>query len=108
MVDFDLDWSMLKNQHSQSLVDLRGYRGFVGKHTYLVYRVNAVDDNGTEIQPGIVNVIPVHRAINYIVDDDHHVPIDSSIFVTHGLTSPNSPFSELIHLTIHQLGRAVW
>ena len=102
LVDFNLDWRVLKNKHSQPLVDLRGYRGFVGKHTYLVYRVNAIDENGTAVQPGIVNVIPVERAINYIVDDDNHVPIGSTIFVIHGLTSLNSPFSELIHLTTHQ------
>lgn len=102
LVDFNHDWSVLENNHSQSLVDLRGYRGFVGKHTYLVYRVNAIDENGRDIQPGIVNVIPVERAINYIVDDDNHIPTRSTIFVIHGLTSLNSPFSELIHLTTHQ------
>jgi len=61
-----------------------------------------VDEEGERILPGIVNIMPVERAINYIVDDDNHNPIGSTIFLIHGRTSLISPFSELIHLSTHQ------
>lgn len=102
LMEINLGWSLLIKNHSSSLVDTKGYSGFVGKHTYLVYRVNAVDEEGERILPGIVNIMPVERAINFIVDDDNHNPIGSTIFLIHGPTSLISPFSELIHLSTHQ------
>ena len=102
LMEIDLDWSLLTKQHSRSFVATKGYKGLIGKHTYLVYRVNAVDEKGEQILPGIVNIMPVERSINYVIDDDKHKPTGSTIFVIHGLTSLIAPFSELIHLTTHQ------
>lgn len=102
LMGINLDWNLLIKDHGRSFVDKKGYKGFVGKHTYLVYRVNAVNEEGEQILPGIVNIMPVERAINYIVDDNNHNPIGSTIFLIHGRTSLISPFSELIHLTTHQ------
>jgi len=102
LMEINLDWSLLEKQCDRSFVNTKGCKGFVGKHTYLVYRVNGLDEEDVLIQPGLVNVMPVERAINYIVDDDHHKPIGSTIFVIHGPTSLISPFAELIHLTTHQ------
>jgi hypothetical protein len=102
LLEINLDWDLLIKNHTRSFIETKGYRGLVGKHTYLVYRVNGVDDEGTLLQPGLANIMPVERAINYIIDDDHHKPIGSTIFVIHGPTSLISPFTELIHLIIHQ------
>ncbi len=102
LMEIYFDWSLLTKQQTRSFIDTKGFKGLVGKHTYLVYRINGVNEEGTQLLPGSVNVIPVERAINYIVDDDYHKPIGSTIFVIHGPTSLISPFTEIIHLTTHQ------
>jgi hypothetical protein len=102
LININLDWSLLINHRARALEDTHGYRGLIGRHTYLVYRVNAVDEEGEQILPGLVNIMPVERAINYIVDDNDHNPIGSTIFLIHGSTSLISPFTELIHLSTHQ------
>ena len=102
LMEINLDWNLLTKQHNRSFIDTKGYKALVGKHTYLVYRVNAVDEEGVQILPGIVNIMPVERSINYIIDDDKHKPTSSTIFVIHGLTSLIAPFAELIHLSTHQ------
>ena len=102
LMEVNLDWSLLPRHHTRSFVDTKEYRGLVGKHTYLVYRINGVNEEGVLIQPGLINIAPVERAINYIIDDTNHKPIGSTIFVIHGPTSLISPFTEIIHLTTHQ------
>ena len=102
LMEVNIDWSLLLKHHTRSFVDTKEYRGLVGKHTYLVYRVSGVNEEGIQIQPGLVNVAPVERAINYIIDDVYHKPTSSTIFVIHGSTSLISPFTEIIHLTTHQ------
>jgi hypothetical protein len=102
LMEIYFDWSLLTKRQTRSFIDTKGFKGLVGKHTYLVYRINGVNEEGTQLLPGLVNVIPVERAINYIVDDDYHKPIGSTIFVIHGPTSLISPFTEIIHLTTHQ------
>jgi hypothetical protein len=102
LMEVNLEWSMLPKHHTKSFINTKEYRGLVGKHTYLVYRVNGVNEEGIQIQPGLVNIAPVERAINYIIDDTYHKPIGSTIFVIHGPTSLISPFTEIIHLTTHQ------
>lgn len=83
-------------------IETNGFRGFVGKHSYLVYWISAMDEGGTLIQPGMLNIMPVERAINYIVENKNDKPTGCTIFLIHGATSLISPFSELIHLTTHQ------
>lgn len=96
------EWSLLaRSPHSVPTTE-HEYIGLVGKHTYLIYRLNAVDEAGEVIVPGIANIMPVERALNYIVGNRDHRPIQSTIFVIHGITSLASPFTELLHLTTHQ------
>jgi hypothetical protein len=102
LMEVNIDWNLLPKHHTRSIIDTKKYRGLVGKHTYLIYRVYGVNKEGIQIQPGLVNVAPVERAINYIIDDAYHKPIGSTIFVIHGPTSLISPFTEIIHLTTHQ------
>ncbi len=102
LMEINFDWSLLTKQQTRSFIDTKGFKGLVGKHAYLVYRVNGVNEEGTQLLPGLVNVMPVERAINYVVDDDYHKPIGSTIFVIHGPISLISPFTELIHLSAHQ------
>lgn len=76
--------------------------GLVGRHNYLVHHVNAVDAHGHALEPGLMKIEPVERAINYIVDGHDHSPRSSTIYLIHGQTALVAPFTELIHLHTHR------
>ncbi len=95
-------WDFLKKGNIISSVNNIGFRGFVGKNTYLVYRVNIADEEGFIMEPGIVNVMPVDRAIHFIRSNSFNVPTSSTIYVIHGATSLVAPFSEQVHLVTNE------
>ena len=97
-----ITWDLLKKVTIDLKAGNAGFRGFVGKNTYLVYRVNMTDEEGFVMEPGIVNVMPVDRAIHFIRSNSHNVPTSSTIYVIHGATSLVAPFSELIHLVTNE------
>jgi len=97
-----ISWDLLKNDNVISNVNNIGFRGFVGKNTYLVHRVNIVDEEGFVMEPGIVNVMPVDRAIHFIRSNSDNVPTSSTIYVIHGATSLVAPFSEQVHLLTNE------
>lgn len=97
-----ISWDILGKDNIDSNLNTLGFKGFVGKNTYLVYRVIITDKAGFVMEPGIVNVMPVDRAINFIRSNNYNVPTGSTIYVIHGATSLVAPFSELIHLVTNE------
>ena len=97
-----ITWDFLKKDNIISNINNTGFRGFVGKNTYLVYRVNIADEEGFVMEPGIVNVMPVDRAIHFIRSNSYNVPTSSIIYVIHGSTSLVAPFSEQVHLVTNE------
>lgn len=102
LASFDCHWRLLKDQASSPADGPTTCSGLVGGHNYLVHRISATDRDGKAMEPCLVIIVPVERAINYIVDDDSHAPISSIIYLIHGPTALISPFTEAIHLHTHQ------
>lgn len=99
LVDVDLKWDHL-GLHSECAN--RGHENFsarVGKHTYYVVRVSAVNGAGLIKDPYVVTASPVDRAINSTRVNPDYTPAGNDIFVIQGATSLLAPFSELIHLS---------
>jgi len=74
----------------------------VGINAYLVCRVIIADEEDFVMEPGIVNVMPVDRAIHFIRSNSYNVPTSSTIYVIHGATSLVAPFSEQVHLVTNE------
>ncbi|MDH5547866.1 MAG: hypothetical protein OEZ43_19990 [Gammaproteobacteria bacterium] len=83
--------------------DVDGDYALVGKHTYFVLRVNAVDAKGHLLEPHLINAQAVNRAIHYVNSSvgDIFNPDQRLIYVIRGETSLISPFSELLHMITH-------
>lgn len=95
--DLSLNWEPIRLGQTVS----GSNRALVGKYTYFVLRVNAVDENGIVQEPYLVNASPVERAIHYISSEVEKDP-NRLIYVIQGTTSLVSPFSEMIHLSTHE------
>ena len=100
--DLKISWESLND--GMDVVSKTGNRALVGKHTYFVLRVNAVDVDGNVRETYLVNAKPVNRAIHFIdaSDGDVQHPDQRLIYVIGGATSLVSPFSEMIHLSTHK------
>ena len=96
--DVNFKWRSLSSD--MDFLNRVGNHALVGKYTYFVLRVNAVDKEGNVQEPYLVNARPVNRALHYINDSK-----DSSsqriIYVIRGATSLVSPFSEMLHMSTH-------
>jgi hypothetical protein len=97
-----ISWYFLTKHNLESRNNANKFRGFVGKNTYLVYRVNVKNEARLILDPGLVNVQPVDRAINFIRSNSKNVPTSGTIYIIHGPTSLVAPFSELIHLITNE------
>lgn len=100
LLDASINWDILNQDFNYSIQRHNNFNGFIGRYTYLVHRLNLLDQHGWIKEYGLTNVSPVNRAINYITTEDY-VPDTSLIYIIPGQTSLISPFSELIHITTH-------
>lgn len=100
-------WNILKPP--KNCPDLSGntFTAFVGRYTYLVIKVNAVNQNGDALDPYLINIRPLERSLNFIAADPlTYRPKKSTIYIIPGLTALCSPFSELLHLSTNQAALA--
>ena len=98
LADVLFKWRSLNND--TNILNNAGNHALVGKHTYFVLRVNAVDKEGNVQEPYLVNARPVNRALHYINDSAGN-PNQRMIYVIRGATSLVSPFSEMLHMSTH-------
>jgi len=101
LLQADLRWELLLSIAAKPKWRTRGFRGVVGRYTYYLIRVSAVNEAGEFLKPYLVAADPVDRALHYIVVDSAKLPIRSVAFITPGPKSLIAPFSELIHLSTH-------
>lgn len=92
-----LNWEVLKPGQEVT----GSNRALVGKYTYFVLRVNAVDGEGNVQEPYLVSARPVERAIHFISSEQKVDARHRLIYIIQGATSLVSPFSEMIHLSTH-------
>jgi len=96
--DVPFKWRPLNK--GTDILNNAGNHALVGKHTYFVLRVNAVDKEGNVQEPYLVNARPVNRALHYI-NDSAGDPNQRMIYLIRGATALVSPFSEMLHMSTH-------
>lgn len=100
--NLNIAWQSLDN--NMDVVSKTGNHALVGKFTYFVLRVSAIDKKGTLQETYLIKANPVNRAFHYFgaSDGDVQNPDQRLIYVIGGATSLVSPFSEMIHLSTHK------
>jgi hypothetical protein len=84
-------------------VNGNSFKAFVGRYTYLIIRIQAVNANNEPQIPYLIDACPLERSLNFIcADPKTYLPNKSTIYIIPGLTSLCSPFSELLHLSTNQ------
>ena len=101
LAPIDEDWSLLVHGDPYLKKSEYQFRAFVGRYTYYVMRA-VIQTQETNISlPYLVMAWPVNRAFHFIVSDSQHHPVSSTIYIIPGSTSLISPFSELLHISLH-------
>lgn len=95
-----LKWNVLHIDTSD-LTSTDGFNIVIGRYTYLVSRI-FVTNSDIENAPYLVSAKPLDRAINYIESEGPSVPRRVLIYLIPGATSLVSPFSEILHISLHK------
>ena len=100
LFQIDLNWNVLQAD-SEDLTSVEGFNIIIGRYTYLVSRI-FVANFDIDNAPYLVSANPLDRAINYIESGNSSVPRRGLIYLIPGATSLVSPFSEILHLSLHK------
>jgi len=95
-----LNWNVLHTD-SSDLTSVNGFNIIIGRFTYLVSRV-FVSNSDIKNAPYLASAEPLDRAINYIESGRTSVPSRGLIYLIPGATSLVSPFSEVLHISLHK------
>jgi len=98
-----INWHVL-HVDSSDISSAQGFNIIVGRYTYLVTRAFVANHNIPDT-PYLANAAPLDRAINYIESGLTSAPKRGLIYLIPGATSLVSPFSELLHISLHQPSR---
>ena len=98
-----VDWKRLTEHSSCPNINQDGFRGLIGRYTYFVIRVSAVENGKVIPAPYLLSARPVERAINNIVGGRNAAhPTSGLIYIIPGITALLSPFTEILHLLTHE------
>jgi len=95
-----LSWNVLHTS-SPDLTSVDGFNLVIGRFTYLVSRI-FVENVDIEDSPYLSGAVPLDRAINYIESGQSAEPKRALIYLIPGATSLVSPFSEILHISLHK------
>jgi hypothetical protein len=95
-----LDWNVLRSD-SSNLTSADGFNIVIGRYTYLVSRIFVINSD-IENAPYLSSAKPLDRAINYIESGHSSEPRRGLIYLIPGATSLVSPFSEILHISLHK------
>ena len=94
----DLSWQLLDADCAEPAGN--AFRAFVGRYTYMVMRVVALDKLGNIVPPYLIHASPLERSLNFIRSErKKYTPIASTIYIIPGLTALSAPFSEILHIS---------
>ena len=103
LYETNIQWDTLKSPANLTQEKNRGFQGIIGRYTYRLYRV-LVSNIEYDDSPCLVSAEPGERAFNFI--NDLSGTLTGVIYIIPGKTSLLSPFSEILHLTLHEPAKA--
>ncbi|MDH5325827.1 MAG: hypothetical protein OEZ68_10840 [Gammaproteobacteria bacterium] len=98
-----LPWRLLSN-HEKEIGQSVTFNAVIGRFTYYLLRARIIGVESLEV-PSLVSATAIDRAIHYIESDNSFTPTRGLIYIIPGLTSLISPFSEILHLSLHKPAR---